>query len=391
MKRWIAVLSAAVLCLSLAVAVLSAAVLRLNLAVYGGKNDASVSSDTHANSVSSDTPANIVVDGKEISAKDFLIEHLSAYLQSEAYLARKAAFEETSAQEAQPFAVTDAFELKLDDWGSEQLSLHFFMVKANCDSFVDGIAYDSVTMAIDYDTGTVYDQYSVDESWMEKSEKEQAIYIAAAGGCFVNANYNGEPIFMDSETHIPLSDSDIAEINSVSSDTHANSVSRDTPANIVVDGKEIPVKDFLIEHLSAYIQSDEYLARTAKFEKSSGRTARPLAVTYAFELKSDSPGTVNQPLHFFMVKANCDSFVDGVCYDSVAMAIDYDTGTVYDQFSVDESWMEKSEKEQAIHTAVKGGYFADPFYNGEPIFMDSETHIPLSDSDIAEINQALSK
>lgn len=41
---------------------------------YGGKNDASVSSDT---------PANIVVDGKEISAKDFLIEHLSAYIQSE--------------------------------------------------------------------------------------------------------------------------------------------------------------------------------------------------------------------------------------------------------------------------------------------------------------------
>ena len=68
-------------------------------------------------------------------------------------------------------------------------------------------------MAIDYDTGTVYDQFSVDESWMEKSEKEQAIYIAAEGGCFGDVNYNGEPIFVDSETHIPLSDSDIAEIN----------------------------------------------------------------------------------------------------------------------------------------------------------------------------------
>ena len=70
-----------------------------------------------------------------------------------------------------------------------------------------------MTMAIDYDTGTVYDQFGVDESWLEKSEKEQAIYIAAAGGCFVSSDYNGEPIFMDSETHIPLSESDIAEIN----------------------------------------------------------------------------------------------------------------------------------------------------------------------------------
>ena len=213
MKRWIAVLSAAVLCLSLAVAVLSAAVLRLNLAVYGGKNDASVSSDTHANSVSSDTPANIVVDGKEIPVKDFLIEHLSAYIQSDEYLARKAAFEETFGQEAQPFAVTYAFELKLDGWGSENQPLHFFMVKANCANLVGDTIYDSVTMAIDYDTGTVYDRYSVDESWMEKSEKERAIHTAVKGGYFADPFYNGEPIFMDSETHIPLSDSDIAEIN----------------------------------------------------------------------------------------------------------------------------------------------------------------------------------
>ena len=240
MKKRIAALSAAVLCLSLAVALLSAAVLHLSLAVSGGKNDASVSSDASANSVvdrkdgasassnapantvanekddasvSSDMPANIVVDGKEISTKDFLIEHLSAYIQSDEYLARTAEFEKTFGQDAQPFAVTYAFELKLDGWGSENQPLHFFMVKANCDSFVDGGGYDSVTMAIDYDTGTVYDQFSVDESWLEKSEKEQAIYIAAGGGCFGNPNYNGEPIFLDSEVHIPLSDSDIAEIN----------------------------------------------------------------------------------------------------------------------------------------------------------------------------------
>lgn len=225
MKRWIAVLSAAVLCLSLANLLLAAA-LCLSLGTRDGKKgeNTAASSDAPTNIVvdekeisataaSSDAPANIVVDGKEISAKDFLIEHLSAYLQSDAYLARKAAFEKSSSQKAPPFAVTYAFELKLDGWGMENQSLHFFMVKANCGSFVDGVCYDSVTMAIDYDTGTVYDRYSVDESWLEKSEKEQAIYIAVEGGYFMDARYNGEPIFMDSETHIPLSDSDIAEIN----------------------------------------------------------------------------------------------------------------------------------------------------------------------------------
>lgn len=214
MKKWIALLLTAVLCLSVTNLLLAAA-LCLSLATRDGKKGENTvaSREISATAASSDAPANIVVDGKEISIKDFLIEHLSAYIQSDAYLARKAAFEENSGRKAPPFSVTYAFELKLDNFGSEQLSLHFFMVKAKCASVVDGIAYDSVTMAIDYDTGTVYDRYSVDESWMEKSEKEQAIYIAVEGGYFVDTYYNGEPILMDSEIHIPLSDSDIAEVN----------------------------------------------------------------------------------------------------------------------------------------------------------------------------------
>ena len=223
MKKWFALLLTAVLCLSLTNLLLAAA-LCLSLGTRDGKKGESTaaSSNAPANtvanekddaSVSSDMPANIVVDGKEIPVKDFLIAYLSNYIQSDAYLARAAEFEKATARQAQPIAVTYAFELKLDGWGKENQSLHFFMVKANCDSFVDGVIYDSVTMAIDYDTGAVYDRYSVDESWLEKSEKEQAIYIAAEGGCFPDNYYSGEPIFSDSETHISLSDSDIAEIN----------------------------------------------------------------------------------------------------------------------------------------------------------------------------------
>ena len=224
MKKWFALLLTAVLCLSLANLLLAAA-LCLSLGTRDGKKGENTvaSSDAptdivvdgteiSATAASSDAPANIVVDGKEISVKDFLIEYLNVYIQSDAYLARKAAFEENSGRKAPPFAVTYAFELKTNI-GIENMPVHFFMVKAKCGSSVDGIEYDSGTMAIDYDTGTVYDQYSVDESWMEKSEKEQAIYIAAAGGCFVGPFYNGEPIFADSEIHIPLSDSDIAEVN----------------------------------------------------------------------------------------------------------------------------------------------------------------------------------
>ena len=103
------------------VLVLAAAVLCLSLAVRGGEIDASISSEPPANivveekndvSVSSEPPANIVVNGKEISAKDFLIAHLSAYMQSDAYLARAAEFEKELGRQAQPYAETYAFELK---------------------------------------------------------------------------------------------------------------------------------------------------------------------------------------------------------------------------------------------------------------------------------------
>lgn len=159
------------------------------------------------------TPAPVVMDGNEISIKDYLIEQLSAYIHSDEYLKREEAFEETFQKEAQPFAVTYAFELKMDGYGNENLSLDFFMIKANCNYFVDGCGFDEISLLVDYDTGMVYDSVSVDESWMEKGNKEEAIYVAVAGGCFVDSRYNGEPIFVESETHIPLSESDIVQIN----------------------------------------------------------------------------------------------------------------------------------------------------------------------------------
>ena len=65
-------------------ALLLALVTALSLCACGGKNDA------NANEPSA---APIVVDGKETSVKEFLIEHLSAYIQSDAYIQREKDFE----------------------------------------------------------------------------------------------------------------------------------------------------------------------------------------------------------------------------------------------------------------------------------------------------------
>jgi len=172
---------------------------------------------------------------------------------------------------------------------------------------------------------------------------------------------------------------------------NTNASINDAPANLVVDGKETSAKDFLIDCLSEYIHSEEYLERTAEYENIFRKEASPFEVTYAFELKITNYGNEKIPLHFLMVKAKCDYLFDGGSYDGMEMLVDYDTGMVYNKFNVDESWMTKDNKSEAICVAAVMGGFCDSRYNGEPIFNDSEVHIQFSESDIAEINQALSK
>ena len=94
MKKWFALLLTAVLCLSLTNLLLAAA-LCLSLGTRDGKKGESTAA-------SSDAPANIVVDGKEIPVKDFLIAYLSNYIQSDAYLARTAKFEQAVDRKASP-------------------------------------------------------------------------------------------------------------------------------------------------------------------------------------------------------------------------------------------------------------------------------------------------
>ena len=183
MKKLIALLLAAVLCLS--------------LAACGVKNDA---------------PTDIVVDGKETSVKDFLIEHLSEYIQSDAYLKREKDFEDIFG-EARDFNVTRVIEISADGLGENSISVHFLAVKADCDWAVDGNGYGDILLVADYNSGTIYDEFMVDDSWQnDNGSMEQHIWYMLHGA-LMGSGYEGGTIIVDSETRTELSESDIAEIN----------------------------------------------------------------------------------------------------------------------------------------------------------------------------------
>ena len=169
--------------------------------------------------------------------------------------------------------------------------------------------------------------------------------------------------------------------------TNANAPSA---APIVVDGKETSVKDFLIAHLSEYIQSDAYLQREKDFEGIFG-DARDFAVTRVIEISADNLGENSLSVHFLAVKADCDFAVDGGSYDNILLIVDYTDGNVYDEFMVDDSWQNKNgSMEQQIWYMLHGALVGSG-YDGGTIIVDSETRTELSESDIAEINEALRK
>ena len=169
--------------------------------------------------------------------------------------------------------------------------------------------------------------------------------------------------------------------------TNANAPSA---APIVVDGKETSVKDFLIAHLSEYIQSDAYLQREKDFEGIFG-DARDFAVTRVIEISADNLGENSLSVHFLAAKADCDFAVDGGSYDSILLIVDYTDGNVYDEFMVDDSWQNKNgSMEQQIWYMLHGALVGSG-YDGGTIIVDSETRTELSESDIAEINEALRK
>ena len=170
-------------------------------------------------------------------------------------------------------------------------------------------------------------------------------------------------------------------------DANANAPSA---APIVVDGKETSVKEFLIDHLSEYIQSDAYLQREKDFEGFFG-DARDFAVTRVIEISADNLGENSLSVHFLAVKADCDFAVDGGSYDSILLIVDYTDGNVYDEFMVDDSWQNKNgSMEQQIWYMLHGALVGSG-YDGGTIIVDSETRTELSESDIAEINEALRK
>ena len=160
---------------------------------------------------------------------------------------------------------------------------------------------------------------------------------------------------------------------------------------IAVDGTEVSVKDFLIENLSEYIDSDGFKEIQQAFRDGLGKEPEPLKVTNVIEYALEGKYTNSIDMHFLLIQAD---FQWGVLSDSwygnsMMLLADYDTGKVYDPTMVDESWCKESgSKEYWIYFMLNCYYSAEP-YDGRMLLNEAEIQRVLTQDDIAEINAAL--
>ena len=187
MKKLIALLLAAVMCLS--------------LAACGSKKDESA-------------VENIEINGEKVSITDFLIERLKEYTSTEEFADREKRFADTFGAPDKPFTVTRAIELKADGLEKSNLSIHYLLVKADWQYATDDDFSDNnILIVVNYDTGEVLDQFMAEESWLEDSESTDYWNYIMLNGPLVGSGYDGGAIVTDSETRTELPESEIAKIN----------------------------------------------------------------------------------------------------------------------------------------------------------------------------------
>ncbi len=361
----------------------------LSLAACGEKNNAPA--DSAVDGGKNSAPANLVVDGKEISVTDFLIEHLNEYIQSEGYLERKADFEAIFGDEENNFSVTRVIEVSADNIGPDKLSFHFLEIKADCLYMADSsTVMKTILLVVDYNSGKLYDEFTVDNDWQNKGGVEQQTFELLHGGLALD-DYDGGPLINDSETRTELAESEIAKINQVliQDDPAVEDEKNSAHADLVMDGEERSVTDFLIGYLNEYVQSEGYLERKANYEAITGDKENSLSVTRVIDLSADNIGSDKLSVHFLAIKADCGWAVDSDLYDSILLIADYSSGKVYDEFTVDDDWQnEEGSMEQQIWYLLHGPLVGDD-YDGGIILTDSETRTELAESEIAKINEAI--
>ena len=187
MKKLIALLLAAIMCLS--------------LAACGSKKGESAVED-------------IKINGESVSITDFLIEHLKEYTSTEEFAAREKRFADTFGAPDKPFTVTRASELKADRLGQSDMSIHYLLVKADWRYAIDDDNNDdNILIIVNYDTGEVLDQFMAEERWLDDPESTDYWNYILLTSALHGSGYDGGAIVTDSETRTELSESEIAKIN----------------------------------------------------------------------------------------------------------------------------------------------------------------------------------
>ena len=153
-------------------------------------------------------------------------------------------------------------------------------------------------------------------------------------------------------------------------------------------------EDVVIAAMKAFVTGDLYDALVASYEEKTGTAGREFTVTRATEY--NIPDLEGKAYHLMMMNADADVYSepDNCFFDRVILMVDMETGKVYDNYYCLNvgSYMGQMETEEDVLTycmAVYNSYLMDCNEGIMTSAESGETHVELTDAEIAEINAAI--
>lgn len=330
MKRMLALLLAAVFCLSLAAcgSTEESVATASPPAVTEVPQDVIITEDGVQMLAPEETPAPeavvttvdgsglspIVIDGSEVPITDYFIEQLLLRLDSETYRART---EEVKALGAgtEFLEVADALELSVPGSGSTGDPLHLFVGRVAFAYADSAVINQYILLVIDYDTGDVYDTFDAADDWADADGVQSAVYGLCRGPYPNDSNYDDGELLSHDESRLWLSE---AETKKMTQQLHpVDPVDPEYDAAFVQESELSPA-DLVAEKVSEFLASETFAAWQTAYTEAVGE--EPKASEVLGVLRYECTNFCGQPVDAYIVTLMADI----VCGDAI-YGFDVDT------------------------------------------------------------------
>ncbi|MDO4493044.1 MAG: hypothetical protein Q4C53_04055 [Clostridia bacterium] len=320
-----------------------------------------------------------------------LTEALKTLVSGDAYLARKAAFENATASTARDPFVRDIIALTAEGVGPRNLTLRLLCVRLGADWAENDCGYDSMLFLMDRDSGTFLSQFDADPAWANTEGTKEQQYFYLMNGPLCSADYSGAELISPSETRTFLGAGEIAPIDAALAEICDEERAAELAGKAAAHAVSPDDLTALTEALKTFVSGDAYLARKATFENTTASNVGVPSVREIVAVTAEGLGMQELTMRLLCVRLDAAWAEDGCLSESLMFFMDRDSGAGLSQFDIDPAWANADGTQEQLLWYAVSGPFGGSDYDGGPVLIDGEMRTVLPAEDVAGVNAALAE